>query len=113
MIELIHENVHFGGIRGDLDTLAIDAELLENLLGGADPSNKAHEITITLTARLHKHAGNPRYHALAERLEDLKNRHEHVNLASIDFLKELLELAKDIVRTERGVKQALCKTLFK
>ena len=36
-----------------------------------------------------------------QRLEDLKNRHEHGNLASIDFLKELLELAKDVVRMER------------
>lgn len=100
-IELIHENVHVGGVRDDLDTLVLDAELLENVLGGADPNKKAREITIKLTARLRKHAGNPRYKALAERLEDLKNRHEHGNLASIDFLKELLELAKDVVRMER------------
>jgi type I restriction enzyme R subunit len=100
-IELIHQNVHVGGVRDDLDTLVLDADLLETVLGEADPGKKAREITIKLTARLRKHAGNPKYKALAERLEDLKNRHEHGNLASIDFLKELLELAKDVVRMER------------
>ena len=100
-IELIHENVHVDAVRDDLDTLVLDAELLEAVLGTPDPSKKAKEITIKLTARLRKHAGNPKFKALAERLEDLKNRHEQGLLVSIDFLKELLELAKDVVRLER------------
>lgn len=100
-IELIHENVHVDAVRDDLDTLVLDAELLEAVLGSPDPSKKAKEITIKLTARLRKHAGNPKFKALAERLEDLKNRHEQGLLVSIDFLKELLELAKDVVRLER------------
>ena len=36
-----------------------------------------------------------------ERLEDLKNRHQQGLLVSIDFLKELLELAKDVVKLDR------------
>ena len=75
--------------------------LLEAVLGSPDPDKRAKEITIKLTARLRKHSGNPRYKALAERLEDLKERHEHGLLVSIDFLKELLELAKDVVQFER------------
>ena len=66
-----------------------------------DPKKKAKEITIKLTARLRKHGNNPVYKALAERLEDLKNRHDQGLLVSIDFLKALLELAKDVVRSER------------
>ena len=100
-IELIHENVHVDAVRDDLDTLVLDAELLEAVLGSPDPRKKAKELTIKLTSRLRKHAGNPKYKALAERLEDLKNRHEQGLLVSIDFLKELLELAKDVVRLER------------
>lgn len=88
-------------MRDDLDTLVLDADLLETVLGSTDPGKKAGEITIKLTARLRKHASNPRYKALAERLEDLKNRHEQGLLLSIDFLKELLELAKDVVRLDR------------
>ena len=100
-IELIHENVHVDAVRDDLDTLVMDAELLEAVLGNPDPDKKAKEISVKLTGRLRKHTGNPQYKALAERLEDLKNRHQQGLLLSIDFLKELLELAKDVVKMER------------
>ena len=100
-IELIHENIHVDAVRDDLETLVLDADLLEAALGDPDPEKKAKEITVKLTGRLRKHAGNPKYKALAERLEDLKKRHEQGLLVSIDFLKELLELAKDVVKTER------------
>lgn len=100
-IELIHENVHVDAVRDDLDTLVVDASLLEVVLGDPDPETKAKEISVKLTARLRRHLGNPIYKALAERLEDLKKRHEQGLLVSIDFLKALLELAKDVVKTER------------
>jgi type I restriction enzyme, R subunit len=100
-IELIHENVHVAAVRDDLDTLVVDADLLEAVLGAPDPTRKAKEITIKLTARLRKHSGNAKYKALAERLEDLKNRHQKGLLVSIEFLKELLALAKDVVKLER------------
>ncbi|RWQ45674.1 MAG: HsdR family type I site-specific deoxyribonuclease [Mesorhizobium sp.] len=100
-IELIHENVHVDAVRDDLDTLVLDAELLEAVLGNPDPDKKAKEISIKLAGRLRKHAGNPKFKALGERLEDLKNRHQQGLLLSIDFLKELLALAKDVVKTER------------
>jgi type I restriction enzyme, R subunit len=100
-IELIHQNVHVDAVRDDLDTLVLDADLLQAVLGDPDPEKKGREISIKLTARLRKHAGTPKYKALAERLEDLKNRHEQGLLVSIDFLKALLELAQDVVRLER------------
>ena len=100
-IDLIHEHVHVDAVRDDLDTLVLDAELLEALLGHPDPEKKAKEVTIKLTGRLRKHAGNPKFKELAERLEDLKERHQQGLLVSIDFLKDLLELAKEVVRAER------------
>ena len=100
-IELIHENVHVDAVRDDLETLVLDADLLEAALRDPDPEKKAKEIAVKLTGRLRKHASNPKYKALAERLEDLKKRHEQGLLLSIDFLKELLKLAKDVVKTER------------
>ena len=77
------------------------ADCWEAILGNPDPDKKAKEISIKLAGRLRKHAGNPRFKALGERLEDLKNRHQQGLLLSIDFLKELLALAKDVVKTER------------
>lgn len=100
-IELIHQNIDVPIVRDDLDTLVLDAELLEAVLGNPDPKKKAKEITVKLTGRLRKHSNDPKFKALGERLEDLRNRHQQGLLLSIDFLKELLELAKDVVKMER------------
>ena len=102
-IELVHENVHLETVRDDLDTLVMDAEVLEGLLNAKDPEKKSREIEIKLIARLRKHKDNPQFIALGERLEKLKERHEQGLLHSLDFLKELLTLAKEVVRAERQV----------
>lgn len=98
-IALIHQNVHVEAVRDDLDTLVMDADLLEAVLA-ADPRKKAKEVEFKLTARLRKHMGNPRFKALSERLEALRERHAQGLLQSIDFLKELLSLAHDLVAAE-------------
>jgi len=104
-IELIHQNVHVDAVRDDLDTIVLDAELLEAVLGSPDPEKKAteraREIEFQLTQRLRKHMGNPRFRALSERLESLKERHEQGQLHSIAFLKQLLDLARDVVQAEK------------
>ena len=102
-IELVHENVHLETVRDDLDTLVMDAEVLEGLLDAKDPDKKSREIEIKLIARLRKHKDNPKFVALGERLEKLKERHEQGLLHSLDFLKELLILAKDVVQAEKQV----------
>jgi type I restriction enzyme R subunit len=102
-IELVHENVHLETVRDDLDTLVMDAEILEGLLDARDPDKKSKEIEIKLIARLRKHKDNPKFVALGERLEKLKERHEQGLLHSLDFLKELLTLAKEVVQAEKQV----------
>jgi len=102
-IELIHENVHVNAVHDDLETLVVDADLLEAILGTPDPRKKSKEIEIKVAKRLRKHLHDSRFKALAERLEDLKNRHEQGLLVSVDFLKELLNLARDVVATEQAV----------
>ena len=102
-IELVHENVHLETVRDDLDTLVMDAEVLEGLLDAKEPDKKSKEIEIKLIARLRKHKNNPKFVALGERLEKLKERHEQGLLHSLDFLKELLTLAKEVVQAEKQV----------
>ena len=58
-IKLIHENVRVYAVRDDLDTLVMDAELLEAALGNPDPEKKAKEISVKLTGRLRKAYGQP------------------------------------------------------
>lgn len=100
-IELIHEHVHVDAVRDDLETLVLDADLLEAVLGAPDPGKKAKEIEIKVSRWLRRHQHDPRFKALGERLEDLKQRHEQGLLTSVEFLKELLNLAREVVEAER------------
>lgn len=99
-LELIHQNVSVEAIRDDLEDIIMDAELLDVVLNTPDPKKKSKEIEIKVTRRLRKHQGNPRYKALSERLESLKERHEQGQLLSVAFLKELLDLARELLETE-------------
>jgi hypothetical protein len=47
------------------------------------------------------HLGNPKFVALGERLEKVKERHEQGFLTSLEFLKEILEIAKEVVEAEK------------
>jgi type I restriction enzyme R subunit len=101
-VDLIHEHIHVDAVRDDLDTLVLDAELLEAVLGAHDPDIKAKEIEIKVARRLRRHIHDPRFKELSQRLEELKLKHEQGVLISIEFLKELLDLARDVVEAERS-----------
>jgi type I restriction enzyme, R subunit len=99
--ELIHENVQVEAFRDDLETLVMDADLLEAVLGVPDPGKKSKEIEVKIAHRLSNNLHEPRFRELGERLEDLKQRHEQGLLVSIEFLKALLNLARDVVSAEQ------------
>lgn len=105
-IDLIHRHVHVDAVRDDLETLVLDADVLDAVLGTPDPDSKTKEIEIKVANRLRRHSEDPRFRALGERLEDLRQRHEQGLLVSIEFLKSLLELARDVVAAERTVEPA-------
>jgi len=100
-IDLIHRNVTVQAIRDDLETLVLDDEVIEELL--ADPDRHAANVEVRVAARLARHSNDPVFVALSERLENLRVKHEQGVLASIDFLKQLLVLAKDVVEAEQEV----------
>ena len=81
-------------MRDDLETLVVDADLLEAILGTPDPKKKAKEIEIKVAKRLRNHLHDPRFKALAERLEDLRRALElyPVALAVIDAEREDLAI---------------------
>jgi type I restriction enzyme R subunit len=101
-IELIHQNVHVDAVRDDLDTLVLDADLLEAVLSNPDPKS-AKEIEIKLVRRMRKHLGNPKFKQLSERLDALKDRFESGQINSVEFLKQLLEIAKETLQAEKEV----------
>src|ERR1700694_316658 len=102
-IDLIHQNVHVDAILDDLETLVLDADLLEAVIGTTDPRTKAKEIDIKVSRRLRKHMGDPRFKELSERLELIRERHQQGLLLSVEFLKELLALARDVVTAEQAL----------
>jgi len=102
-IELINDNVHVEAVRDDIEALVLDADVLEGILKDANPEKKAREVEIKLVARLRKHAGNPKFRELGERLEKIREKHEQGLLNSLEFLKAILEIAKDTLEAEKQV----------
>lgn len=102
-IELINENVHVEAVRDDIEALVLDADVLDSILKDANPDKKAREVEIKLIARLRKHAANPKFKELGERLEKIREKHEQGLLNSLEFLKAILEIAKDTVEAEKHV----------
>lgn len=100
-VELINQNVHVETVRDDIETLVLDADVLDSILKDANPGKKAREVEIKLIARLRKHAGNPVFTELGERLEKLRERHEQGLINSLGFLKAMLEIARETVAAEQ------------
>ena len=100
-IKLIHENVTVLGVRDDLETLVMDADVIEKFL--SDPERGMREIEIRVSSRLRRNIKDPKFIALSERLETLRLKHEQGLLDSLDFLKSLLDLARDLVEAEKNI----------
>lgn len=80
----------------------MDAEVLEGILQSNEPK-KVKEIEIKVGSRIRKHGDDPVFVALGERLEVLREKHEQGMLSSLDFLKQLLQLARDVVAAEKAI----------
>jgi type I restriction enzyme, R subunit len=101
-IELVHENVTVYEVHDDLDILRLDADIIDEYLEGRkDPKKAAKKIEINLVARIQEHGKDPKFIKLGERLEELRERHEQGLITSVEFLKRLLELAKDAAEAEK------------
>ena len=103
-IELVHQNVSVGEAKEDEEILALDADLIDDFLTDRqDAKKKAKKIEINLVAKILKHANEPRFKKLGEKLEELREKHEQGLITSIEFLKLLLDLAKEAVQAEQEV----------
>lgn len=102
-IKLIHDNTDIKRIRDDIDELVMDADAILELTE-EEREKKAKEIHITLIGQIRGH-GDPRFEELGKRLERLKERYEAGVLSSIEWLKELLDAARDVVRTEHETEE--------
>ena len=103
--KLIHENVHVGGVHG-LDEFVLDADAIEDIFNNPDPKH-TKKLEKTLIKRFKKHADNPKFKKLSERLEALRDKAEQGLITSIEFVKELCKLAKETIQAEKDLEQEL------
>ncbi len=96
-----HQHTDIDQIRGDLDELVMDEDSIFTLTG-AEQLKRAKKLEINLMAKVRKKAGDPRYIDLGERLEKLREKYESGVLSSINWLKELLDAAKEAVHLDNG-----------
>lgn len=103
-IELVHQNVSVGTVHEDEEILELDADMIDHYISkGGDTKKKAKQIEINLVAKILRHNNEPRFVKLGEKLEALRERHEQGLITSIEFLKALLELAKEAAAAEKEV----------
>jgi type I restriction enzyme R subunit len=114
-LALVH--AHIGGVQvtgTGLDEVIVDDETIEAIrqlaLPGTDVPVAAEPITVaealdTIDARLKRRlasTGHPAYLSLAERLERLRKASLEKAEASVEFLREILDLAKQVAAAEKA-----------
>ncbi|SEC30412.1 type I restriction enzyme, R subunit [Maribacter dokdonensis] len=103
--KLIHENIHVGDVH-QLDEFVLDADVIEEIFNNPDPKN-AKKLEKILAKRFKKHAGNPKFKKLSDRLEELRDKAEQGLITSIEFVKELCKLAKETVQAEKELEELI------
>jgi type I restriction enzyme, R subunit len=115
-LELVHGHITEVRVTGTgLDEVIVDSETIEAIRRLALPevsvprqgdamtiSEALDTIEARIRVRLQKTGGHAVYVALSERLERLRTRQLAHVAASVEFLKEILELAQDVVSAERA-----------
>lgn len=103
-IKMIHEHTDIKRIRNDIDELVMDEHAIFTLTE-KEQEKRAAQLEIDLMGRL-RGSGDPKFVALGERLEKLRQDYEAGVIKAIDWLKGLLDTAKDTVQAERETGEA-------
>lgn len=99
---LIHEHIHVTGINHEMEEMILNEEVIDDLMNKKDP-NQAKKLLIILITRLNKHGKHPTFKKLSERVEALRDKAERGLINSIEFIKELCQIAKETLQAERIV----------
>ncbi len=103
-IDLINEHVQVE-IPQSAETIVLDAQTIEDLMLGKRKDIPPKEIEKQITARIARHLSNPVFVELGKRLNALREKYADIQQSSLDFLRELLELARDTVAAEKAINE--------
>ncbi|MFX3636848.1 MAG: type I restriction endonuclease subunit R [Candidatus Pristimantibacillus sp.] len=103
-LELVHENLQVGEVHDDMEILTMDADLIDAFIEKQKNLRKTTiKVEIDLVAKIRKHSNDVKFVKLGEKLENLREKHEQGLISSIEFLKLLLELAREAAEAEQEV----------
>lgn len=109
-IEIIHRNIDTIDIGTPLEDLVVDAYVIDSVLDDEKKvQKKIIEVEKILRLRLGEHKGDINYKKFADKLDQLRQKMEESLITSIDFLKQLLQMAKDMLAEEKKVNQPMDK----
>ena len=98
--KLIHDHIVVSGISTDMEEMVLNAEVIDDLMNKKDPK-QAQKVLKILIARLDKHKGMLVFKELSERLEAVRDKAEKGLINSIEFIKELCQIAKETLQAEK------------
>jgi type I restriction enzyme R subunit len=101
-MKMIHEHIHVEKISDDLEKIILDADVMDDLMRTGD-TKKTKLIEIDIVRRLQKHRGILKFTELGKKLEELRDRAERGLINSVEFLKQLIQIAKEVVKAEKEV----------
>lgn len=105
-IEIIHQNIDTIDIGNSLEELVVDADIIDSIIEDEKKrEKKIIEVEKMLRMRLGNHKGEGKFKEFAEKLDELRKRMEESVITSIDFLKQLLQLAREVLEEEKKVEQ--------
>jgi type I restriction enzyme R subunit len=103
-MELVHENLQIGEVHDDMEILTMDADLIDAFIEKQKNLRKTTiKVEIDLVAKIKNHSNDVKFVKLGEKLENLREKHEQGLITSIEFLKLLLELAREAAEAEKDV----------
>jgi type I restriction enzyme, R subunit len=103
--QLIHDNIHVGEVHA-LDEFEMNADVIEDIFNNPNPK-KIKQLEKELIRRFQDKGNIPIFKSLSERLEQLRDKAEKGLIASIDFVKQLCEIAKETLQAEKIIQDEL------
>ena len=100
--KLIQDNIDVT-LRDDLEVLVMDEEVIRKIKEGLqkyDPKS----IEIKITRRINRDRNNPKFIAIAEKLEELRGKYNQKLIDNKEYLKGLIDLARSVIEIEKETK---------
>ena len=98
--KIMYDNIHVGGIHTDMQEVVLDDTMVASLMASKDPK-AAKKIEKELIKRFKKYANQPKFVELSKRLEALRDKAEQGLISSIEFIKELCQIARETIQAEK------------